>query len=47
MEKYIRRENLALFKKRYAEARDDSERGVIEKLLAEEMAKDAAVPPKS
>jgi len=47
MENYIRRENLALFKKRFAEARDDSERAIIAKLLAEKEAKDAAVPPKS
>lgn len=42
MEEYIHRENLALFRKRLAEARDDATRGVILKLLAEEKAKDLA-----
>ena len=40
MDKYIRRENLTLFKKRLAEARTDAEREVILKLLAEEEAKE-------
>jgi hypothetical protein len=42
MEKYIHRENLTLFKKRLAEARDESERQVLLKLLAEEEAKNSA-----
>jgi hypothetical protein len=47
MEEFIHRENLALFKKRLAETRDETERAVIIKLLAAEEAKDAAVPLKS
>ena len=39
VEKFIHRENLALFKKRLAEARTDAEREVILKLLTEEQAK--------
>jgi hypothetical protein len=45
MDKFIHRENLALFKKRLAESRDDAERKVLLKLLADEEAKD--VPPKN
>jgi polyhydroxyalkanoate synthesis regulator protein len=40
MDKYIHRENLALFRKRLAEAPDDATRQVLLKLLAEEEAKD-------
>jgi hypothetical protein len=40
MEKYIHRENLALFKKRLAEAHNDVEREVLLKLLADEEAKE-------
>ena len=40
MEKFIHRENLALFKKRLAEPRSDAEREVLLKLLAEEEAKE-------
>ena len=40
MEKYIHRENLALFRQRLAEPHDDAEREVLLKLLAEEEAKD-------
>jgi hypothetical protein len=40
MEKYIHRENIALFKKRLAESHDDSEREVLLKLLADEEAKE-------
>ena len=47
MEKFIQRGNIALFKKRLAETRDGAERVVIAKLLADEEAKGAAVPPKS
>jgi hypothetical protein len=46
VENYIRRENLALFKKRLAEARDEAERAVIKKLLAEEEAKDGPLTHK-
>jgi hypothetical protein len=45
MEAFIHRENLALFKKRLAEARSDAEREVLLKLLAEEEAKEP--PPKN
>ena len=45
MEKFVHRENLALFRKRLAETRDEATRNVILKLLAEEEAKDSA-PPK-
>jgi hypothetical protein len=40
MENFIHRENLALYRKRLAEAKDDATRNVILKLLAEEEAKD-------
>ncbi len=39
MDGFIHRENLALFKKRLAEARDDATREVLLKLIAEEEAK--------
>ena len=42
-EKYVHRENLALFKKRLAEAHSDAEREVLLKLLADEEAKE---PPR-
>jgi hypothetical protein len=45
MEEFIHRGNIALFKRRLAETRDEAERAVIVKLLADEEAKDAAVPP--
>ena len=44
MEKYIHQENLVLFKKRLAEARSESEREVLLKLLAEEEAREASLP---
>jgi len=44
MDKYIHRENLALFKKRLAEAKDESQRQIVAQLLAAEEAKD--LPPK-
>jgi hypothetical protein len=49
MEKFIHVENLALFKKRLAEPRNESERQVLLKLLAEEESKDSPRPqgPKS
>ena len=47
MENFIHRENLALLRKRLAETRDEAQRKVILKLLAEEEAKGAAGPPKS
>ena len=37
MEDYVHRENLALFKRRLAEASNDSERKVLSKLLALEL----------
>ena len=40
MEKFIHRENLALFKKRLAEPHSDAEREVLLKLLADEQAKE-------
>jgi hypothetical protein len=40
MENFIHRENLALYRKRLTEAKDDATRSVILKLLAEEEAKD-------
>ena len=43
MEKFIHRENLALFKRRLAESRTDAEREVLRKLLADEEAKE--LPP--
>jgi hypothetical protein len=44
MEKFVQRENLALFRKRLAEPNDEATRNVILKLLAEEEAKDCAPP---
>jgi hypothetical protein len=41
MDSFIHRENIALFRKRLAEAKDDATRSVILKLLAEEEAKDS------
>jgi hypothetical protein len=40
MEKFIHRENLALFKKRLAEVQSDAEREVLLQLLADEEAKE-------
>ena len=40
MDEFIHRENLALFKRRLAEVREESERQVLLKLLAEEEAKE-------
>jgi hypothetical protein len=39
MDKFIHRENLALFRKRLAEAPDDATREILLKLLAEEEAR--------
>ena len=44
MDKFIHRENVALFKRRLAEVREESERQVLLKLLAEEEANER--PPK-
>lgn len=44
MEKFVHRKNLALIRKRLAETKDDAERQVLLKLLAEEETKDP--PPK-
>lgn len=41
MDSFIHQENLALFRRRLAEAKDDATRQVILKLLAEEEAKDS------
>ena len=46
MDRYIRQENLALLSKRLPETQDEAQRKVMPKLLAEEEAKGAAVPPK-
>jgi hypothetical protein len=40
MDQFIHRENLALFKRRLAEANDPTQRELLQKLLAEEMAKE-------
>jgi hypothetical protein len=45
MDKFIHRENLALYRKRVAEPHTKAEREVLLKLLAEEEAK--APPPKT
>lgn len=47
MDKFIHRENLALYKKRLAEATDERTRQLLLKLLAEEEAKVASPSPKS
>jgi hypothetical protein len=47
VEKFIQRENIANFKKRLAEPHTDAERKIIQKLLADENAKDAPLPPRS
>jgi hypothetical protein len=47
MDRYIHRENLALLRKRLAEAPDEATRKVILKLLAEEEAKDLPPPRQS
>jgi hypothetical protein len=39
MEKFIRRENLIIFKRRLAEAKIDTQRQMLLKLLAEEEAR--------
>ena len=45
MEKFIHRENLALFKKRLSEEHDAAAHKVRLKLLADEEARDAQLPP--
>jgi hypothetical protein len=44
MDKFIHRENLALYRKRLAEGPDNATREVILKLLAEEEANDGGKP---
>ncbi|WP_291842072.1 hypothetical protein [Bradyrhizobium sp.] len=43
MDQFVRRENIALFKRRIAEAGDESMRNILMKLLADEEAKGASV----
>jgi hypothetical protein len=45
MENFIHRENIAIFKRRLAETKDATVRGMLQQLLAAEQAKD--VTPKS
>jgi hypothetical protein len=47
MDKFIHRQNLALFRKRLAEATDERTRQVLLKLLAEEEVKEEAPPKQS
>ena len=47
MEKFIQRENVALYRKRLAEPQTDAERSIIRKLLADLEAKDAPSSAKS
>jgi hypothetical protein len=47
VEKFIQRENLALYKRRLGDPHTDAERKILLKLLADEEAKDAPLPPKS
>jgi hypothetical protein len=47
MDKYIHRENLALLRRRLAEAQDETTRKVILKLLTEEEAKGMSPSRKS
>jgi hypothetical protein len=47
VEKFIHRENVALYKKYLAEPHTDAERKIILMPLAEEEAKDAPLPSKS
>jgi hypothetical protein len=47
VEKFIHRENVALYKKCLGEPHTEAERKVLVKLLADEVAKDARSPPKS
>jgi hypothetical protein len=47
MDKFIHRENLALFRKRLAEAPDDATRQILLKLLAEEEGKGRPSQPGS
>ena len=46
MEKFIRRENLIIFKRRLAEAETDTQRQMLLKLLAEEEAREIAADEK-
>jgi hypothetical protein len=47
VEKFIQRENVALYKTRLGEPLTDAERKILLRLLADEEAKDAPLPPKS
>ena len=47
MEKFIHRENLALFKKRLTEEHDAAAHKVLLRLLADEDAKDVQLPSRS
>jgi hypothetical protein len=47
MERFIRKENLALFRKRLAEAPRDAARQILLKLIEEEEAKEPTSQPKS
>lgn len=47
MDKFIHRENLALYRRRLAETTDARARQVLLKLLAEEEAKDGPPAPQS
>jgi hypothetical protein len=45
MENFIHRENMAIFKRRLAETKDVTVRGMLLQLLAAEQAKDVAPKP--
>jgi hypothetical protein len=47
MEKFIHRKNLAHFKRRLAEPRDEPQRPVLLKLLADQEAQGSPRPPRS
>jgi hypothetical protein len=47
VEKFIQRENVALYKTRLGEPLTDAERKILLRLLADEEAKDAPLPPNS
>jgi hypothetical protein len=45
MDKFVHQQNLENFRKQLAEAKDEAQRAVLTKLLADEKAKD--LPPRS
>ena len=45
MENFIRRENLTIFRRRLAEANNDTQRQILLKLLADEEAKGGSLTP--